>query len=43
MFDLDSWVDGNTLTDVSSPGQTGLGKKDAELSSEHIDNLGIKQ
>lgn len=31
MFDLDTWVDGDALTEVSSPGQTGLGKEDDEF------------
>ena len=43
MFDLDAWVDGDTLTEVSSPGRASLGKKDGELNSDYVDNLGISE
>lgn len=43
MFDLDAWVDGDALTEVSGPGWTGLGEEDTELSSKHVDNLEISK
>lgn len=43
MFDLDAWVNGDILTELSSTGWTGLGKKDGELSSGQVNNLGISE